>query len=288
MNLHQKTYVMEKQAPPSMPWDRYKVLVEERWEQLLASDPDEASIQNFLEQHPSMLPGAFGAIGSSGHSPHPSAIISQPPLSDFSRHIPDFMWIAQDSSTIYPVLIEIEAPRKRWFTKAGRATAQLTEAINQLHDWKAWFSQPHNQANFVRHYQVSTQGRPLVPQFVLVFGRRAELAGRAALNAKRAAMEATDQVLMTYDRLTPDPKASQLMTVRLTTDGFRAVHVPPTFQLGPMLAAARAQVADKSAAVERNVDMTSERKAFLKLRSEYWDAWVGRGERGIRNLGDWE
>jgi hypothetical protein len=88
-----------------------------RWRQLIDSDEstDERLVQSFLERHPSLLPGSHSVDGSSGHWPFPFAVISQPKLPGLSTRIPDFMWIASDSASVYPILIEIETPHKRWF-----------------------------------------------------------------------------------------------------------------------------------------------------------------------------
>lgn len=116
-------------GPPPMAWSEYEALILPRWQALLDSKVStEADFQAFLERHPCMLPGPFGLIGQSGHAPYPSAIISQPVLADFTRRVPDFMWIARDSSSIYPVLIEIETPAKPWFRQDGMQHASLTQA----------------------------------------------------------------------------------------------------------------------------------------------------------------
>src|ERR1017187_2614000 len=51
------------------------------------------------------VPGAFGLL--QGPGPLNYALISQPELKGVGEKRPDFLWIAFDSATIYPVLIEI-------------------------------------------------------------------------------------------------------------------------------------------------------------------------------------
>jgi hypothetical protein len=67
-------------------------------------------------------------------------IIAQAPLPSYNHRVPDFLWLSRDSDTDQPVLIEIEAPSKKWFTKAGAPTAGFTQALNQIAEWKSWFS----------------------------------------------------------------------------------------------------------------------------------------------------
>ena len=142
-----RTYETESPPAPPMRREDYEQLVLAGWNDLLASvsSPSEKAVHSFLEQHPCLVPGAFNVIGgSSGHYPVMSALISRPPLPSYDRRIPDFMWLSTNSEIDEPVLIELEAPDKRWFTKSGGQTAHLTQALGQIADWKAWMGVPHN------------------------------------------------------------------------------------------------------------------------------------------------
>jgi hypothetical protein len=201
-----KRYEIETDSPPAMAWDEYEVKVQTEWTALLnsARGQDEKPIQAFLETHPCMVPGAQSMSGPSGHFAHPMALIRQPILPGFSHKIPDFMWIATNSAKIYAVLIEIEAPKKKWFNRDETPTALFTQARNQLTVWRAWFKEPLNQQTFLAHYQPPFRDeRPLVPQFVLIYGRRAEFEEKPDLTKKRAAEERNDEYFMTFDRLEP-------------------------------------------------------------------------------------
>lgn len=159
-----------KDAPPPMSWREYEELVRIKWNELLSSETtDESKIHEFLEEHPSLLPGAFGPLGS-GHYPFPCAVISKPILQGIGLKIPDFLWIATDSKSVYPTLIELEVPTKRWFTKKGKQADALTEAYNQLAEWKAWFSKPQNISLFIEFYRFPDwlRGRTLKPLYILV------------------------------------------------------------------------------------------------------------------------
>lgn len=104
---------------------------------------DEGSIQRFLEQHPCLIPGAFPE-GTTSHAPFPGAIITQPSLVGVRERIPDFMWLATDSTTFQPTLIEIESPNKSWWTDNGTQHQKFTQAWEQLQEWRAWFANPVN------------------------------------------------------------------------------------------------------------------------------------------------
>lgn len=105
--LREKTYQIIKNSPPQMKWEVYEKRVRDKWNELLSSEANEPTIHEFLEKHPSLLPGAFGLTGRSGHNPFPCAVITKPPLQSIGKKIPDFLWIATDSKSVYPILIEL-------------------------------------------------------------------------------------------------------------------------------------------------------------------------------------
>src|ERR1043166_2416161 len=200
----EKTYSIIADSSPPMEWPDDKMRVENEWRQLLTEvESDEKTIQQFLEKHPCLVPGAFSLPMPSGHGPFPSAVITQPILTGLTTKLPDFMWIAMDSCTLYPVLIEIEDPKKHWFTKKGRPTADLTQAIDQLTSWRRWFEQPENLLVFEKMYELTAflADKRVQPQFVLVYGRRSEFKASPGLNAKRGQMMRSNEVFMTFDRL---------------------------------------------------------------------------------------
>lgn len=283
-----KTYEMASDAPRPMPWSEYCQHLLPAWEELLAQEPPETKVQAFLERHPCLVPGPSAAFGSAGHGVFPSALISQPALPDFTRKVPDFMWIGSDSLSVYPILVEIEAPSKRWFRKDGVSTADLTQALSQLRDWRAWFSEPINQLSFVKYYDVPAHGRPLKPRYILVYGRRSEFIGDDRAAPRRSALQAMDEILMTYDRMSPDHSTSDVLTVRRNAIGYVASHVPPTLTVGPHTAHHHAKISGKSEALAASEYITDERKRFLSRRFEYWDGWSQNEGGGIRNAADWE
>jgi hypothetical protein len=104
-----------------------------------------------------MVPGAYSLTGPSGHAPFPSALLSEAPLSGLGIKVPDFIWLASDSTNFTPVFIEIESPAKVWFTKEGVPTADIGQAMNQLVQWMAWLNRPENQLTFYAAFQFRNQ-----------------------------------------------------------------------------------------------------------------------------------
>jgi len=155
----------------------YNEALEQRWQALIDSEDsrDESLIQAFLERHPSLLPGSHSVDGDSGHSPFPMAVISKPKLPGLSDREPDFMWLATDSSSLYPILIEIETPHRSWFYgERAEIHSDFTHAYGQLAEWRAWFGKGHNRTAFLEYYELPPMlaRRQLAPRYVLVHGRR--------------------------------------------------------------------------------------------------------------------
>ena len=278
-----------------MSWEDYERLILGQWSDLLGSSPgpSELAVHRFLEQHPSMVPGAFNIIGgSSGHYPVMSALISRPPLPSYDRRIPDFMWLSLNSEIEEPVLIEIEAPDKRWFTGSGTQTAHLTQALGQIAEWKAWLGVPQNVEAFNAFYRLGReawQRRRFRPAYLLIYGRRAEANATPTLTQRRGYLHADDVVSMTFDRLRPNPSASQTICVKVDAAGrVKAISVPPTLKWSPFLADDRAIIQDLPAAIEANPYIRPERKSFLVRRLAYWNEWATTEQRGVISSGDEE
>jgi hypothetical protein len=283
------SYTMVLNGPPPLSWSEYEAIVTREWGDLLLSDlcGNERAVQTMLERHPCLIPGPFGP-GGTGHAPFPAAVISQPVLPDLTCRIPDFMWIAKNSVAIYPNLIEIEAPNKRWFTKAGQPSADLTQAQDQLTQWKSWFAEPLNAARFKELYQIEHDFLPLKPIYILIYGRREEANRSRQHSKKRVHMDRPDEILMTFDRLQPDPKTSDFLCVKITLGGYRAITIPPTIRLGPSLAGTHGRIRDKGDAVRSSPYLTGERKEFLVERFDYWDDCSRQDRMRVVRLSDRE
>lgn len=271
-----------------MTWNDYERRLRSEWNRLLESGPHETELQQFLEDHSCMVPGAHFPM--TGSSPVRAALITQPALQSSIRRVPDFMWLSNDSATLYPVLIEIERPEKKWFTAKGIPRAPFTQALSQLREWRGWFNIRDNQSKFMRQYDVPEdydRGR-FRPLCVLIYGRRAELEHNPHLQRARAMQEHPDETILSFDRLRPLYDNANYITIRKTPSRYEAVAVPPTLRLGPMYAPFWQDVQKKAAAIERCQWMPSARRRFILERIEYWDEWARNGNRGIINGADEE
>jgi len=276
MTLMQKTYEIEKNAPPPMSWDEYETKTLTAWDELLSGPEagDEGVIHRFLEQNPSFIPGAF-SFPASGHSPVFGGVFSKPPLTGIGTLVPDFMWIATATDLIYPVLIEIETPEKKWFTKKGQPTAEWTQARSQIIAWKQWLNNAANKAVFIEQYGPSSVFRhfEIKTQFVLVFGRRKEFDINTNLRGARSHQQGHDEFHITFDRLRPDYNTRNYLSLKKSGDDVIALVVPPTIRLGPGLAPDLHLVKGRKEAALREDRMSKERREFVARRFSYWDEW---------------
>lgn len=270
-----------------MGWSAYEQEAVRRYRTLLNSDPDEKSVQRFLEIHPSFVPG--GRIGgTTTPSEVTDLLITQPRLPGLKEKRPDFMWLVATSDTWFPTLIEIERPGKLLFRKDGKARKEFTEAHGQLLEWKQWFNSPVNQELFQRSYVPSAWGRKRMRfKAILVFGRRSEFVGRDLEN-RRGYLPGEDCELMSFDRLVPSSVLQNAITVHPVAEKrFRAVTVPPTFEIGPSTVERLSWIDGISEAIDQSADWQPERRTFVKKRIPYWRNWLAN-DKGFVRVGDAE
>jgi Domain of unknown function (DUF4263) len=272
-----QTYEIVK-GPPAPTWETYEALVMSGWTALLDSDPTEPEVQRYLEKHPSLLPGYRSMTITSGHTCFPPAAFTQPPLAGLTKKIPDFMWIAQASDSIFPVLIEIERPGKRWFKKDRDQTAELGHARQQLVSWRSWFRNPTNQQWFREYYELTGtihQMRAIQPAYVLIYGRRSEFSDEPELNKLRAELPGDHEYYMTFDRLGLDSWSRDFVTCRKPSPyGYEVIDVPATLAWGPRHVDEFVRMRGWEAAIARCEYLPEDRRAFLLERMPYWFSWV--------------
>ncbi len=285
-----KTYQIVVPPQQATPWSRYRGLIEKKWTLLLKSSGNEADFQDFLERHPCYLPWKITFHGEGHHGIFPHALVSQPRLTGLSGKIPDFLWISRDSESVYGVLIEIESPRKKWFTVKGQPTATLTQAINQIHEWKNWFNDTVNRQRFISDYCIPSsyiRNRSFQSRYILIYGRRNEIES-SQHNNKRIHLKKSDEDFITYDALFPDEELKNCICVKVDGKGYRAIYIPPTIELSPWVAADFALIRDKQVALKSSKGFNKVRKQFIAKRWPYWDTWAMSGKGGVMGPVDTE
>jgi len=214
----------------------YNELLMAQWRALLDSPAsrDERLLHTFLERHPSLLPGSATVDGDSGHAAYPLGVITRPKLPGLSDREPDFMWLATDSESLYPVLIEIETPHKQWFYgDRAEIHSDLTHAQGQLAEWRAWFSRGSNQTTFLDAYEIplDLRRRRLSPRGSWSRSRIGNYEHSRLKQMKRAELAREDERLMSFDRLTPAKWGILYSCLRKRQDGYEVAAVPPSLTI---------------------------------------------------------
>lgn len=270
-------YKLHPNPAPILPWAVYELNSNYEYNTLLKEkSDDESAFQKFFERNPSFLPGAFELRELSGHLPHLQCLISQPEIGASYTRKPDFLWLSQDSLTFVPVFIEIEKPSKKMFTQAGRTSADFTQAMDQIIEWKSILNRPENQLAFFRKYNLPQKltSKIFKPQFILIYGRRDEYEGNESLTRKRSELQSGDIMIMSYDRLSPryDSKNMLCAHVSNTTGNsqYEIMTIPPTFEFDAGWASDYREYVGFIEAIDKMEYTTQERKNFLKERFPYW------------------
>jgi hypothetical protein len=283
LGIHIQKGDQSPERPMPLEWTEYSDKTRAAWFDLLSTDPEEREIQEFLELHPSMIPGGSGDIGPGGHHGSEMGVVfRRPRLTGGGRILePDFMWVTRSSGLITPILIEIEKPSKRWFKQDGRPTRTFTEAHDQLNDWKAWFQIEGNATIFRNEFMLGDQylDRPLEPQFVLIYGRESEFefglsphANPDQLRRKRDTQRRRSETFQSFDSLRPKYDHGDSITVTMKATGPVPFAFSPTYHPNAGIGAGALRLGNPAEALDRTVMMSKERKEYISSRWDYWSA----------------
>lgn len=273
MSLLDKKYAIIEGAPKETEWELYAREKQLEYEKILEEfGDDEMFFQHFFERNPSFLPGAFEIFGHSGHYPFMDTIISQPQIGGAFKRFPDFLWLANDSLTFCPVFIEIEKPNKKMFNKNGTITADFNQAMGQINEWKYLLNNPVNTLLFYDYFNVPDylRKREFKPQFVLIYGRRAEYQNEELLRGIRAEHRREQVDIFSYDRLVPSSDCKQFVSCKVRNKEYEVICIPPTFRYRADCADTLCEYKNFVDAIDKMEMTTEERKQFLKSRYEYW------------------
>jgi hypothetical protein len=279
------TYKFTKNAPKSISDKEYISKSNNEFQYLLDNfSSDEIRFQKFFEQNPSFMPGArdeFSIMGQSGHHPHLNCLITQPKIAGLIKRIPDFMWLASDSVYFSPIIIEIEAPSKKYFKKDGNPTSHFSQARNQLEEWQTILKRPENILSFYRDFSIPQDLIDLTfkPRFVLIYGRRKEFENDIMLKQKRGSLFDSDKVLMSYDRIKPK-LLNNYVTVKVKNGKYLAKNLSPIFKIGPY-ADEMYNIENLVEAVDETAYLTDKRKVFLKEKIPYCLKYLKNENSGI-------
>ena len=279
--------IMDRPSPCNS--DEYYQKAEMEYLSLLSKDLPESSYQDFFERNPSFMPGAFEVIGHSSFLPFNNALISQPIISNETKsRKPDFMWIARNSISLCPVLIEIEKPSKLGFRKNSDITrADFNQALNQLKQWRAILSNPEGVLKFYQRFQIPEEWQKLKfsPQFVLIYGRRNDFASDDWLTSTREEYQEANIRIMSFDRLCkPDKNVIDCITCKVKNNQYHVQYISPTFVFRPNTVNAIGGYGNLYGfleAIDKMEYTSTERKEFLKKRLSYWNDYGQKLSTGL-------
>ncbi len=132
-----------------------------RWNLLLQQKNVEEVYQKFLSEHAGLF--------MSRDLQHETIVISKLRLG--ANHVVDFVkTIDRHSAGLQYVFMEIETPWSPPYTKKGKPSSRLTEAIQQIQDWRAWIR--NNKPEFQRLFPFYNAGivRDERIRFMIVIG----------------------------------------------------------------------------------------------------------------------
>lgn len=281
-----KMYELDSAPVQPITWEEYAQRTYEQYQFLLENSADDESVfQRFFEKNPAFVPGAFELFGPSGHYPYMSGIISQPEVGGIFKRKPDFAWLAQDSLSFCPVFIEIERPSKRAFIKSHVQSAELTQALDQINEWKMLLNNPINNLLVYDYFKVSNHEREkkMSPQYGLIFGRRSEFEDSEYLTRKRAELSNHEVCLMSYDRIKPTYDCQDLLCLKMSgaKSRYNVITIPPTFRYSPCNSQMLSKIDGFYEAIDSMEYTSSERKNFLKKRYSYWRDYGILDRQGI-------
>jgi hypothetical protein len=125
---------------------------------VLAVDPKEEALQQFIEAHPELLMGLFGWGDDSV-----LAFLTKPSVGTKFRADFGVLQYGQGGCCVH--LVELEPSNEHLFTKSGNRAQRHNSALTQVRDWNAWI-QP-NKATFVRDLFETIRELPLFPELSL-------------------------------------------------------------------------------------------------------------------------
>jgi len=184
-------------------------LVIDQFKKLIESDEGEQRYQEFLETHTEFLPREF----IQNHGLHLDVVIRKLGLG--SDYTTDFFYLSKSSEDWHCVLVEIEKPRSRYFKDNSNDFHQdFSSALQQINKWRAWLADQAN-AKYFTEAIVGPLRKPLGEnpcsfKYVLVHGRRGEIAGNKVKQSLVRGQEREDFKILSYDSLLDHPKSNRL------------------------------------------------------------------------------
>ena len=105
----------------------------------ILNSPREEDVQQYLTNHSGVLLAAFGSNWAVNEC--------IPKFKFGNEYVSDFVIVTGQSFSYDIILIELEPPTEKPFTKSGKYAKRLNDAIGQVNDWFAWI---HDNEDYFR------------------------------------------------------------------------------------------------------------------------------------------
>lgn len=153
---------------------------------ILGTDPVEEVLQEFLAKNPALL------------SPTHKRVWLKVPFGD---KVSDFVF--HDANGDY-LLVEIERPSKKLFTKRGDTSSHLSHAQNQITDWKRYIEDNLKTVQV----ELGLEGISPNPKSLIVMGRSSAVPEKGSRKLVTMRSDNPRQNIMTYDDVLENAKAA--------------------------------------------------------------------------------
>ncbi len=165
----------------------------------LLDNPNEGenAIQDYLEKHSYLLPKRFLL----NHGIHFNMFISKLPIG--IGYKTDFTYITKSSSEWRIVLVEIEDPKKKFFTKNEQTSQDFNHACDQISKWRAYINgagQSHVREELSKLLE-PLHNNPVKFKYLLIYGRTSEFSGNDKKVGLIKEREQDGFEIITYDSL---------------------------------------------------------------------------------------
>jgi hypothetical protein len=179
------------------------------WKSFLETASTEAQVQNFLENHPGLLPG----LRDFHNGPLHDIVVTKFPLGADYRT--DFAFVTRHSMALQFTFVEIEDPTKPIFNKDDSFSQKFNHARQQVSDWVGWAERNITLladmfGPMFDTYNAS-EDRKTVRGY-LVYGRRGEIEADRRRRERWQSVQASSDArvwVMSYDRLGPAPAGDE-------------------------------------------------------------------------------
>jgi hypothetical protein len=174
--------------------------------ELLDDFENEQTYQKFMEDHTQLIPREF----VQNHGIHFDLVLRKLKIAE--DYVTDFFYLSKSSLDWNCILIEIEKPQSKYFEPGtNKFHRDFKAGLDQITRWRAWFDDQDNFNRFVN----GTIGPIRIPsamarnkcyiKYVLVTGRREELARNPMRRSLVKAQERDDFKIMSFDSLCENP-----------------------------------------------------------------------------------